>query len=101
MFLFRNNIATFPEGLHQINRYKFEVSIYNVSKVTSDVNMLTFSEGTRTLAFRISSPHTDHRPGSDHVHYVAPCSGVGSPMLLVPSVEIFYPQLSMYSQTFY
>ena len=62
--------------------------------MTSDVTMLTSSEGTRTLDSRILSSHIDHHLGSDHVHYVAPCFGVGSPMLLVPSFEIFYPQLS-------
>ena len=40
---------------------KLEVSI--IRKVTSDVNMLTSSEGTRTLASRISSSHTDHHLG--------------------------------------
>ena len=66
--------------------------------------MLTSSEGARILASRILSSHIDHHLGLDHVHYVAPCSGVGSPMflavapcsgvgspmLLAPSVKIFY-----------
>ena len=50
-------------------------------------------EGTRTLVSRISSSHTDHSLGLDHVHYVATIPEAGSPMILAPYSRLFFPQL--------